>query len=221
MNRKEIIIAALLLLLAPATAQAQVQSCPIDRIGVRTNLASWVLASPSLGVDVQWGGRWQATLDGHLSLLSTNRGGGHARYPRLSGFGAEVRRYFGRDLRGVDLLGLGVLRSPLLGSDDAYRGLYLALDARYTQFDCLPASAVGREGIAYTVGYTLALPSLWGLNTENWTVDAAIGIGYVYRDLNRYAWYAPARQNRLLGAENGSAFGVTHAELSLVYHFNL
>ena len=31
-------------------------------IGVRTNLASWVLASPSLGVDVQWGGRWQATL---------------------------------------------------------------------------------------------------------------------------------------------------------------
>lgn len=211
MNRKKsitIAAAALLLLLlgaAPGTAQTlrSSQTHSIEHIGVRTNLVSWALASPSLGVDVQWGGRWQATIDGHLSVLSSDRGGGKALYPRLSGFGAEVRRYFGSD----------------------FHQLYLAVDARYTQFDLLPASAIGREGIAYTVGptagYTLPLPSLWGLNTEGWTVDAAIGIGYVYRDLNRYTWHAPVRQNRLLGTKSGSAFGVTHAELSLVYHFNL
>lgn len=235
MNRKEITIAAALLLLLLGTAPATAQ---VKNIGLRTNLLSWAMASPALGVDVQWNNRWQATLDGHISLMSDDPDNGHARYLRVSGAGAEVRRYFETEHHSTD-----IRRSSATGSSTAtsigtvtsigtatnsstatsigntglpFHGAYLALGARYLKFDHLLFSDTGREGIAYTagltVGYTFFLPA-------RWTVDAAIGAGYRYKDYTRYEWYKPVLQNRFLNEKSNHSFGITHAEVSLVYHF--
>lgn len=199
-------VCALLLLLTTAPATAQIQN-----IGVRTNLLSWAVASPALGVDVQWNRRWQATLDGHISLLSDDPDNGNARYLRMSGVGVEVRRYFQTEHYSTDI-------PRTMNEGLPFHGAYLALSARYLKFDHLLLTDTGREGIAYTagatVGYTFFLPC-------RWTVDAAIGAGYVYKDYNRYKWYNPTHQNRLLGTKSTNSFGLTHAEVSLVYHFKL
>lgn len=61
----------------------------IEYIGMRTNLVPLRMLSPSLGADIQIAGRWQASIDGHVSLL--NKEGD---YLQISGVGAEGRRYF-------------------------------------------------------------------------------------------------------------------------------
>lgn len=129
----------------------------------------------------------------------------------MSGAGVEVRRYFQAEHHSSD-----IERAADEVSGLPFHSLYLALGARYLKFDHHLFSDIGREGVAYTagptVGYTFFLP-------RRWTVDAAIGAGYVYKDYNRYSWYKAAQQNRLLNQKSNHSFGITHAEVSLVYHF--
>lgn len=73
------------------------------RPGLRTNLLAWACSSASLGIDLRWGTRWQAGIDGSIALKSAPADGWQSA-PRfaVSGAGAEVRRYFNALYRSVD-----------------------------------------------------------------------------------------------------------------------
>lgn len=183
------------------------------RLGLRTNLLAWACGSASLGADLQWGTRWQAGIDGSIALKSAPDGGWtEGPHFAVSGAGVELRRYFNALHRSSD-----ARKQNPNGEGLSHHGPYLALGARYLNFDVLRDSrAIGREGniitAGLTLGYTFCLPA-------HFTVDAALGAGYLHKDYNRYTWYAPALQNRFLGDKNTNALGLTHAEVSVVYHF--
>ncbi|MCD8182243.1 MAG: DUF3575 domain-containing protein [Bacteroides sp.] len=168
--------------------------------------------SANLAADIQWGARWQAGIEGILALRSVPRDGWHqGNGLAITGFGLEARRYF-RTASGTtaSILGHGSIPAP-------FTGWYAGTDFHHLKFDCLRSvGKVGCEGILYTAGvtggYTLRIAS-------NWTIDGAIGVGYIYRRYNRYVGYAPDGLNRYLGTKKGSTFGLTHAEISAAYHF--
>lgn len=199
MNKKRLLYTTVLtatVLMAVATTSACAQS---TTLGIRTNLLSWTVLSPSLGVDLQWGTRWQAGIDGSIGLSSTNPDGGTAKYARISSIGAQVRRY--------------------IGASATHSGLFVGASARHMHVNYkLKKNGIGREGsvntIGITGGYTMKLGGAF-------SADAAIGAGYLHRYYNRYEWYVPQQQNRLVDRRNKGALGITHAELSLVYNFNL
>ena len=176
------------------------------RPGLRTNLLAWACGSASLGADLQWGTRWQAGIDGSIALKTAPDGGWTGSNKlAVSSVGAEVRRYF------------GIPRHSTGGKSSAHQGLYLGLGTRYLKFDCLKdAQATGREGTILTagliLGYTFRLPA-------RFTMDIAAGAGYLHKDYNRYTWYEPARQNRFLNSKTTNAARLTHAEISVAYHF--
>lgn len=100
------------------------------------------------------------------------------------------------------------------------RGAYLGIDLRYTHFNeqLLTAGTPGREGdlisAGILLGYSFALDPC-----GRWAIDAALALGYQYQDYDRYTWYAPAAQNRLLGTRTHNRFTLTALDVALVYRF--
>lgn len=193
------------------------------RPGLRTNLLAWACSSASLGIDLRWGTRWQAGIDGSIALKSAPADGWQSA-PRfaVSGAGAEVRRYFNALYRSVDtrrLSGNGDNNGGNNGSGNglSHHGPYLALNVRYLKFDFLRNEhATGREGTLLTAGITLGYTFCL---TRHLTLDAALGAGYIHQDYNRYQWYAPAARNRFISHQNGNTLGLTQAEVSVAYGF--
>jgi len=174
---------------------------------LRTNLLLWAFGSPSLGLDLTFGSRWQAGIDGsygnwHLSHTSNAA--------RLTTAGVQLRRYF-RSFQ-TPHTGRGSYRSNS-------RGLYLGVDLRYTHFnEQLLTPDTGREGDLLTAGLLLGYSFTLGTNGQ-WALDTALGLGYIHKDYDRYAWYNPAGMNRRIGSRNTDAFGLTTLEAALVYRF--
>ena len=194
------------------------------RPGLRTNLLAWACSSASLGIDLRWGTRWQAGIDGSIALKSAPADGWQSA-PRfaVSGAGAEVRRYFNALYRSVDtrrLSGNGDNNGGGSGNGGnglSHHGPYLALNVRYLKFDFLRNEhATGREGTLLTAGITLGYTFCL---TRHLTLDAALGAGYIHQDYNRYQWYAPAARNRFISHQNGNTLGLTQAEVSVAYGF--
>lgn len=168
----------------------------IENIGVRTNLVPLRMMSPSLGADIQIAGRWQASIDGHISLL--NKDGD---YLHIAGVGAEGRRYFNA-----------------ASSGDLLYGPYIGVSTRYLKYNDQLLSTLGRDGWHYTAGVTggYTFPMF-----SNFSFDLGLGLGYVHTDFERYEYYAPHNENRLTGRKIKNSFGITQVELSVAYHFNL
>ena len=94
------------------------------------------------------------------------------------------------------------------------------IDLRYTHFNeqLLTAGTPGREGdlisAGILLGYSFTLDPC-----GRWAIDAALALGYQYQDYDRYTWYAPAAQNRLLGTRTHNRFTLTALDVALVYRF--
>ena len=100
------------------------------------------------------------------------------------------------------------------------RGAYLGIDLRYTHFNeqLLTAGTPGREGdlisAGILLGYSFALDPC-----GRWAIDAALALGYQHQNYDRYTWYAPAAQSRLLGTRTHDRFTLTALDVALVYRF--
>lgn len=183
-------------LFAATAATAQV-----DGFGLRTSLLPWAVGSPSVGADITWNGRYLFAADGNFGDWKVDRGDRRFRH---SSVGIEARRYFSD--------GTPCWASPNGG---VYKGMYLGIDGRHHWINNSITTIV-REGIFITAGLVVG----YSFHTRgNWSVDAGIGCGYVYKDYNKYILYPPAGMDRLMGVVKGSGFGLTSLSVSLVYRF--
>lgn len=199
-------------------AQAQ------TRIDLRTNLLTWAVGSPGLGVSVGFGPRWQVGIDGSYGNWAVSH---NSTAIRFSTAGAEARYYLqpkkasGNAAKaGSNAANIGS-NAANIGSSAAYanasaaaRGLYLGIDARYSHFNDY-FTETGHEGDLLTagilVGYTFTL------GHPRWSLDASLGCGYVHRDYERYTWYPPAQDFLYLGSRTRNGFGLTNASVSIAY----
>lgn len=189
MNYKiRIFFSTLLLIITTGSGFAQIHS-----IDLRSDLSSWLLLSPNIGVDINLNQRWSIGINGsyaHWHIFNK----GH--FPRISIAEATIRRYRNGDATFKDFYwgaSLGMQWYDInLRKHDGWNGHNLA------------------AGIL--AGYTLTLPS-------NWAFDAGIGFGYLYRDYKRFQWYAPTHMDRISGIHQGSALGITHLNISVIHRF--
>lgn len=201
MNIRIILISALLAL----TTITRAQSVRVDGVGLRTNLLSWAVLSPSLGVDIAWNNRYMLVADGSYGdwHLSDDDMG-----VRLSSIGVEARRYFSNGSKEV-------WYNP---GGSNYFGLYTGIDARYIRFNA-NFGEKNREGNMYTAGLLLGY-TFHTLNSH-WVVDASFGFGYVHREYDKCKWYPPANDYRSLGLKKMDGPGLTNLNVSLAYRFKL
>lgn len=212
---KTIALAALLGLFAGGSAQAQE---PVTEKGIgwglRSNVLTWVLGAPGIGVDLSFGSRWQAGIDGAYGGWDL---GHDCEGLRITTAGVQVRRYFrpfGTPHVGRDVNGDGVRQYSSLS-----RGWFLGLDARYTHWnEQFFTTGGGTEGDALTAGVVAGYSFVLSPNGR-WGVDALLGVGFVHREYDDYEWYAPAAMNRLTGSHNKNQFSLTTAEVSITYKF--
>lgn len=176
-------------------------------LGVRTNLATAALQAPSLGVDLQWNQSWQVTAGFAYGDWGQLKNGSDAIRLRDAVW-VEGRHYFHvGNYSGQD-----------------FQGLYLGLSATHFRIDNgnkTPAREGSGYGVGPVVGYTFALTKNADSCLAPFTVDLGIGAGFRHCDYNMYEWYEPKQQNRWLGRDKSNNLGLTHAEISIVYHFNL
>jgi len=207
-----IILAGGIGMASTGTAVAQTES-PVAshrhlRPGLRANLLTWALGSPGLGLTLDVGPRWQFGIDGSYGNWDISH---RTHAVRISTAGGEARRYF---KRGVDKGTRERVDEELTRSRG--RGAYLGIDVRYTHFNQL-LTDVGREGDLLTagilVGYTFTL------GHPRWSLDASLGCGYVHRSYDRYSWYPPAGEFRLLNSRTRNGLGLTNLTVGLGYQF--
>lgn len=195
---------------AVAQTESPVASHRHLRPGLRANLLTWALGSPGLGLTLDVGPRWQFGIDGSYGNWDISH---RTHAVRISTAGVEARRYFKSEWtrREVDKLTRG-------GVDRGTRarGAYLGINVRYTHFNQL-LTDVGREGDLLTagilVGYTFTL------GHPRWSLDASLGCGYIHRSYDRYSWYPPAGEFRLLGSRTRNGLGLTNLAVGLGYQF--
>ncbi|MDL2213020.1 DUF3575 domain-containing protein [Bacteroides sp. OttesenSCG-928-E20] len=195
---KKIIVLSAFIVCASLAAVAQ-----IDGLGLRTNLLGWALASPGLGADISWNGRYLLAVDGNYGDWDIEPGYKGIRH---SSYGMELRRYFSAGQP-----------TPVNPHGGAYRGLFMGIDARYHLYN-ITIGTPHKEGEAITAsllaGYTFRL-------NKAWAIDAAIGAGYVHYDYNQFVYYPPVDMNRLTGTRKGNTLAITHLKVALVYRFTL
>ena len=215
---KKMIAMALLLgmmMSLPGNAQESVDEKKLV-VGLRTNLLTWTLGAPSIGVDVRFAQHWQVGVDVAYSDCVTDNDNPTVRIQTL---GLQARRYFrpfGTHHVGQDLDGDGVAYT----SDS--RGWFVGLDARSTHFtDQFFTSNDGTHGdisaVGLVGGYSFTL-SRCG-KKGHWGVDALMGLGFIHKDYERYEWYEPVQMFRTTGSNVNNKFGLTTLELSLTYNF--
>lgn len=162
-------------------------------LGVRSNVASWALLSPSLGLDVMLPGGFMATLDGSYGDWGISRSSSSA--IRVSSIGLGGRKYF----------------------DLASQGWFVGADVRYLRFNTL-RHKIEREGNMITAGVLGGYTFLLG---KNWWLDTSIGAGYVNRRYDKAKYYPPAGEDRGLGSRKLNTVGITNLNIAFVYRFNL
>lgn len=203
-NKSKIRMFLFTVFMAAGTTFGTIQA---QNLGVRSNILTLATLSPSLGVDIQFAGRWQAGIDGHTGLL-----GKCADYLQMSGAGFEMRRYFFNPYHSADI------NTETNGEGSSFHGPYMGINTRYLKYNDQMRNSCPRDGWFYTagvtVGYTFWLP-------RNWTVDLGVGAGYVHKDYKDYDYYVPHDKYRLINNRITNRFGLTNAELSVAYHFSI
>ena len=191
-NIQQLIIAATIILAAGnncavaqsnstaiSSSETNSTSSPSPRLSLRSNLLLWAFGSPSLGIDLTLGRRWQVGLDGSYGNWSLSH---RTHAARLSTAGLQLRRYF-RPFTNRDPAS-HPNRDIYISSS---RGAYLGIDLRYTHFNeqLLTAGTPGREGdlisTGILLGYSFALDPC-----GRWAIDAALALGYQHQDYDRY-----------------------------------
>lgn len=162
-------------------------------VGVRTNVASWALLSPSLGVDVMLPGSFMVTLDGCYGDWGISKSSSSA--IRLSSVGLGGRKYF----------------------DLTSRGWFVGVDARFLRFNTLK-DKIHREGNMITAGVLGGYTFLLG---KNWWLDTSVGAGYINQRYDKAKYYPPAGEDRGLGTRKKNTVGLTNLSIAIVYRFNL
>ncbi|NDV59442.1 DUF3575 domain-containing protein [Bacteroides sp. 519] len=176
----------------------------LSGVGIRSNLLTWAVGSPGIGVDLKWNKRYLAAVDGNFGDWKIGK---DERRFRHSSVGMEVRRYFS------DGTPCGV--NP---NGDPYRGMYIGIDGRYHDVNNTWFGN-NKEGRYITAG--LVLGYTFRMIHSGWSVDAGIGAGYQHQDYTRFEWYPPVGMNRKIGEKTKNTFGLTHLSVSLTYTFNL
>lgn len=198
-TRRSIRSIFLLVILCAACTVGSNRAQAQTRIDLRTNLLTWAVGSPGLGVSVGFGPRWQVGIDGSYGNWAVSH---NSTAIRFSTAGAEARYY------------LQPKKASGNAAKAAARGLYLGIDARYSHFNDY-FTETGHEGDLLTagilVGYTFTL------GHPRWSLDASLGCGYVHRDYERYTWYPPAQDFLYLGSRTRNGFGLTNASVSIAY----
>ena len=213
--KKKIAMALLLGMMMSLTGNAQET---VDEkklaVGLRTNLLTWTLGAPSIGVDVRFAQHWQVGVDAAYSDCVTDNDNPTVRIQTL---GLQARRYF-RPF-GTPHVGRDVNRNGIREYTSMSRGWFVGLDARTTHYhDQFFVTEGGSEDDVLTAGiiggysFTLNRSGRWGL-------DALLGIGYIHKDYDRYEWYAPVQMHRLLDSGVKRKLGLTTAEFSITYQF--
>ena len=212
--KRSITVALLMGLMMSFQGKAQEASSEKVTLGIRTNLVTWAVGAPGIGIDVRFANCWQVGVDGAYGNWDLN---GESEGVRVTTAGIQARRYFrpfGTPHVGRDLNGNGKFENTNLS-----RGAFVGLDVRYTHFNQTFFSyAGGTEGDAYTAGvvggYSLALSK-----DGRWGVDMLLGLGYICKDYVTYEWYEPAQMNIQTGSNEKNKFGLTTAEVSITYKF--
>lgn len=212
--RKKIGLALLMGLMMSLPGVAQEASNEKVAIGVRTNLVTWAIGAPGIGLDVRFAQRWQVGIDGAYGNWALN---GESEGVRITTAGLQARRYFrtfGTPHVGRDVNGDGKREYTSLS-----RGAFVGLDVRYYHYNQTWFSHVGgSEGDAITAGiiggYSFVLSK-----DGRWGVDALLGLGFVHKDYVDYEWYSPAQLNRITYPNVKNKFGLTTAEVSFTYKF--
>lgn len=212
--KKKIVLALLMGLMMSLPGMAQETSNEKVAIGVRTNLVTWAVGAPGVGLDVRFANRWQVGIDGAYGNWALN---GESEGVRITTAGLQARRYFrtfGTPHVGRDVNGDGKREYTSLS-----RGAFVGLDVRYYHYNQTWFSHVGgSEGDAITAGmiggYSFVLSK-----DGRWGVDALLGLGYVNKDYVDYEWYSPAQLNRITYPNVKNKFGLTTAEVSFTYKF--
>lgn len=189
MKNRRFIFTCVIALLAIFPVMAQVHS-----IGIRTSLPAWLLASPSLGVDVQMGKRLSLGVNGSFAGCKIK---GFDEAYRVGSLGVEGRRFF--------------------KGDGEFQGFYLGLQARWIHFN-LRNKEPYRHGNMYTAGL---LGGYTFVNTRHFGVDVNVGVGYQHRKYDNYIWYFPDDLPLYRDRTTENKFGLTQADVTLVYRFNL
>ena len=212
--RKKIVLVLLMGLMMSLPGMAQETSNEKVAIGVRTNLVTWAIGAPGIGLDVRFANRWQIGIDGAYGNWDLN---GESEGVRITTSGLQARRYFrtfGTPYVGRDVNGDGKQEYTSLS-----RGAFVGLDVRYYHYNQTWFSHVGgSEGDAITAGmiggYSFVLSK-----DGRWGVDALLGLGFVHKDYVDYEWYSPAQLNRITYPNVKNQFGLTTAEVSFTYKF--
>ncbi len=186
---------------------ATVVTIQAQNLGVRSNVLPLATLSPSLGLDIQFAGRWQVGIDGHVGLL-----GKGADYFQMSGAGFEMRRYFFNPYHNSDI----DMKTSGIGS--LFHGPYMGINTRYLKYNDQLRNSSPSDGWIYTAGITVGY-TFW--LSHNWTIDLGAGAGYVHNDYSNYEYYAPHGVDRLMNNKIKNSFNITNAELSVVYHFSI
>lgn len=213
MKIKKVVVLLIGLCLALSGKAQESASASKVAVGLRTNLVTWTLGAPGIGVDIRFADCWQVGIDGAYGGwdLSEDSDG-----VRVTTAGVQVRRYFrpfGTQHVGADMDGDGVHYTSWS------HGWFVGLDARYTHYnDQFFIHTGGTEGDALTAGliggYSFALS-----RDGRWGVDALLGLGFVHKTYDKYEWYAPVLMNRFIGSGEKNKFGLTTAEVSITYKF--
>lgn len=189
MKSRNVILICLFSLLNIVSALAQIHS-----IGLRTSLPSWLLTSPSLGVDVQMGNRLSVGVNGSFAGCKIY---GFDEAYRIGSLGVEGRRFF--------------------KGEAEFQGFYLGVQGRWIHAN-LRNKEPYRHGNMYTAGM---LGGYTFVNQRHFGVDVNVGIGYKHSKYDNYVWYYPDDIPLYRNQTVENKFGLIQADVTLVYRFNL
>ena len=163
------------------------------RWALSSNLLSWTMLAPNLGVEIYLGGRWSVAADASYGMW----GFGHTTHTTQTwSAGTEVRYW---------------LQNRRYG----FRRTHIGLSMRGGEFDENYFSD-GRRGNALmaglTVGYRFLLPG-------RWRVDAGLGAGLTRLDYDRYRYNPRFDSYELQGSRTRNLWGLTDLHVSLIYTF--
>lgn len=170
---------------------------PCQNVALKTNLPGWAMASPNFGVEIGLGKK--STLDVYGSINPFEFGDGKQWKHWL--VQPEYRYWFCEKFHG-HFLGFHAIGGEYnLARVKIPFGLYKGL--RETRYQGWGVGA----GVAY--GYQWLL-------SKHWSLEATLGIGYIYSEYDRYPC---AKCGRKIESGTKHYFGPTKAAISLIYPF--
>lgn len=190
-------IVTILLMAVSLTTKAQTTDMGHhDMIHISTNLLYDAALVPNIGVEYSFATRWSAKVSGMYAWWSNDS---RHRYWRVTGGSLEVRRWLCSTVNAFMLKGhhIGI-----------YAGAY--------RYDFEPKDKGEMADLNYAIGltYGYSMPV-----SRKFSLDFSLGAGYIggnytkytYQD-GEYEWLADMKRQY---------FGLTKAEVSLVYHLEL